>query len=155
MKLTFAEDGQCIRVDDTGDYAMPQGADSALPLRFTLDNGEIVQHYQGLNDEQAIAEHARLQEAQLAADAAATARDFCITPNSFQRWLGAERRIAIRQLATTDPVAEDLMASLSFLDEIWSQHPDLIAALSYLERKGGALADLLNDYYASAGRYAL
>lgn len=154
MKLTFAEDGQCIRVDDIGDYAMPQDADSALPLRFTLENGEIVQHYQGLNDEQAIAEHVRLQEARLAAEEAAAARDFKITPNSFQRWLGAERRIAIRQLAATDPVAEDLMASLSFLDEIWSQHPDLIAALSYLERKGGVLADLLENYYASAGRYA-
>ncbi len=155
MKLTFAEDGQCIRVDDTGDYAMPQGADSALPLRFSLDNGEIIQHYQGLNDEQAIAEHARLQDAQQAEEAATAARDFRITPNSFQRWLGAERRIAIRQLAATDPIAEDLMASLGFLDEIWSQHPDLVAALSYLELKGGVLADLLDNYYASAGRYAL
>lgn len=155
MKLTFADDGQCIRVDDTGDFDLPANATSPLALRFTLNNGVVEERYPGLDDDAAIAEHARLQEAALAAEQAEAARNFRVTPNGFQRWLGANRRIALRKLAATDAIVEDLMASLGFLDEIWSQHPDLIAALDYLDGKEPVLNGLRDSFYADARKYAI
>lgn len=76
--------------------------------------------------------------------------DFTLTPAQYKQWLGAARRIAIRTLAGSDAMAFDMQDSLEYLSAIWSQHPDFVAALDYLETKATDFPDLANiktDFY--------
>lgn len=153
MKLIFNDLNECVGIleDDvftteTTHLAPEWVLPSTLALRIKLENGAVVDRYSGLSDEQALEQHVNQQEA----DNASRAASFSVSQDQFLFWLGAERRIVIRTLAKTDVVVEDFMDMLNRNDSVGSEHPELIAALAYLESLGDPkLQGLYDDFLAT------
>jgi hypothetical protein len=102
--------------------------ESTLAHRYGIDNDTIIDMHPGKTDQ----EVEEITLAENAARAIELSADFKLSPNDFLRFLGGQRRIAVRALAKSgDPVAEDMLDMFNRSGVIESKDADLNFALGY------------------------
>lgn len=126
-------------------------SDSTVSHRYGNVAGVIVDFFPGLSDEAAETAYT----AKSLSESVQANSDFKITPNDFLRFLGAVRRMAIRERAKAgDLVAEDMLDMFNRVAYIESTDADLKASLSYLETlESGAFTGISADFFANGSSF--
>lgn len=148
-----------MAVADLGEHAQHAAAvlelgdgDSTLALRYKLVDGKIVDQFPGETDKKVLA----AVEATRDAEHAESVTNFKLASNDFLRFLGSQRRMAVRALAKAgDSAAEDMLDMFNRATFIDSQNADLKFALSYLQAKGGeGFARINEEFYTTGHTFA-
>lgn len=137
--------------DETGTHPLPEGATSTLTLRYVLDeNGQVVDQYAGMTDDEAVAAHVAKQIAENAARewqiaAEQSFKNATVTKLAYLRRFTQAERIAVN--GSADPIVQDFMTMLNMAEEIVLIDPDTVAGTNYLEQLGligeGRAAEIL------------